>query len=275
MNALLLNDDLKNKVLGQLEELYPCEKKTYDRWRKCISAYQSGYWLVPEDFDEALVKCKPDILSSHLELLDTFIATGSTKDHIRWLFRLFAAPEYSLITELLLSCSQITASGQLERAKKHVTSGKLPEIYTSIATAHGIDVNTLQEWLDKAEPGKLHPVLKDSNDVEEDIIDMLAEKHPEEQKDYEYCAEIIEFYEAGYIAGIRDCAENWKAKHITDEILKQLLLFNHLFQENQDMSAVRFTLAGTTPEDVYPLFSLLLDVAELQKNKEKEDRNDE
>ena len=104
---------------------------------------------------------------------------------------------------------------------------------------------------------------------------MLAERHPEEQNIYDHCAEIIEFYEAGYTAGILDCAENWKAEHITDEIQKQLLLFNHLFQENQDMSAVRSTLSGTTPKDVLPLFSLLLDVAELRENKRKEGDNNE
>lgn len=275
MNAILLNDVLKNKALGRLEELYPCEKLTYDQWRKSISAYQSGYWLVPEDFDEALVKCKPDMLSSCLEFLNTFIATGASVDHIRYLLRAFADPEYTLIAELLLNCAQITATAQLEKAKKHVTSVKLPEVCTSIATAHGIDVETLKEWLDEIEPETSHPILKTSTDIEDDILDMLAEKHPEEQKDYTRCAEIIEFFEAGYAAGIRDCVENWKAKHITDDILKQLLLFNHLFQENQDMSAIRFTLAGTTPEDVYPLFSLLLDVAELRKNKGKEGDNDE
>lgn len=275
MNALLLNDNLKNKALEQLGKLYPHEKITFDRWRKCISAYQAGYWTVPEDFDNVLVNCEPSELVSCLDLLNTCISTGATEDHIRWLFRLFAASKSSLLVEFLLSCAQITEAEQLEKAKKHITTGKLPEVYTSIATAHGIDVNTLQKWLDEIEPEKPHPILKTSTDIEDDILDMLAERHPEEQGAFDHCTEIIEFFEAGYIAGIRDCAENWKAKHITNEIQKQLLLFNHLFQEHQDMSAIRFTLKDTTPNDVYPLFSLLLDVAELKENERKEGENDE
>ena len=275
MNALLLNDNLKNKALEQLGKLYPHEKITFDRWQKCISAYQSGYWTVPENFDEVLANCKPNELISCLDLLNTCISTGTTKDHIRWLFRLFAASKSSLLVEFLLSCAQITEAEQLEKAKKHITTGKLPEVCASIAAAHGVDVNTLQEWLDEVEPERSHPVLKTSNDIEKGILTMLTERHPEEQEVFDQCNEIIEFYEAGYAAGIKDCAENWKAKHITDEILKQLLLFNHLFRENQDMSAVRFTLKGTTPEDVYPLLSLLLDVAELRENKRQERGNDE
>ena len=275
MNAILLNDALKNKAFSRLEELYPCEKLTYDRWEKCIQSYKSGYWAVPENFDAVFVKCKPDILNSHLELLNTFIATGSTKDHIRWLFRLFAAPEYALIAELLLSCAQISEKEQLERTKKHISTGKLPEICSSIAAAHGIDVDTLQEWLDETEPEKSHPVLKDSNDIGDDIVNMLIERHPEEQADYNICTEIIEFFETGYTAGIKDCAQNWKNTYITEIIQQQLLLFNTQLQNEQDIPALRYTFAASLPEDVYPLFSLLLDVAELQKNKEKEGRNDE
>ena len=275
MNAILLNDVLKNKAFERLDELYPCEKLTYDRWRKCISAYQFGYWQVPKNFDEVFVKCKPDILSSCLEFLNTFIATGASIDHIRYLLRAFAAPEYVLITELLLSCSQITTTEQLIKAKNHITTEKLPEACTSIAAAHGIDVNTLQEWLDEAEPGKLHPILKDSNDIEKDIIGMLAEKHPEEHADYNICTEMIEFFEAGYIAGIKDGAQNWKNTYITDIIQQQLLLLNTQLQNEQDIPTLRYTFAASLSEDVYPLFSLLLDVAELQKNKEKEGRNDE
>lgn len=104
---------------------------------------------------------------------------------------------------------------------------------------------------------------------------MFTSKLPYEQTTYNRCAEVMDFYEAGYAAGIKDCAENWKAEHMTDDILKQLLLFNHLFQEHQDMSAIRFTLKGTTPEDVYPLFSLLLDAAELKENNRKEGENNE
>lgn len=275
MNALLCNDNLKTNALERLHELYPAEKMVYDRWQKCIRAYKYGYWTAPSDFDKTLAKYTPSELASYLDLFNTCIATGYTRDRIRWLFRLFAAPEYSLIIELLLICSQITEGEQLERAKKHVTTGKLPVICTSIAATHGIDINTLQEWLNEAEPGRFHPILKTSDDIEDDIIDILTERHPNEQTTYNRCAEVMDFYEAGYAAGIKDCAENWKVEHITDEILKQLLLFNHLFQENQDMSAVRFTLSGTTPKDVLPLFSLLLDVAELRENKRKEGGNDE
>ena len=66
MNALLLNDNLKNKALEKLEEIYPCEKMAYDRWQKCIRAYKYGYWTAPRDFDKTLAKYTPSELASYI-----------------------------------------------------------------------------------------------------------------------------------------------------------------------------------------------------------------
>ena len=77
-------------------------------------------------------------------------------------------------------------------------------------------------------------------------------------------------FEEGYIAGIEDCALNWKNTYVTDQILDELKQLNILLREGIAVSGLRNIILPKLSDDVRPFFTLILDAAEAERNREED-----
>ena len=83
----------------------------------------------------------------------------------------------------------------------------------------------------------------------------------------------MQLFEEGYIAGIEDCALNWKNTYVTDEILDELKHLNNLLREGIPISGLRNIILPELPDDVRPFFTLILDAAEAEHSREEAEKN--
>lgn len=273
MNPMTLNKDIKNKALENLESMYPDEKTTYEHWEHCLSAYRCGYWAAPSNFEDVLKDCGLDTLASWLPLCNSWVEHGYCNDWIRSASRDFVGPQYAIFTELIMECSQISEDDRLYNAKQCITKSKDLTVNVYTMKAHDVSADTLREWLDKSDPGNSHPYYTTADDHTDDVIRILAERHPSDLPAYEKCAEIMELFEIGYADGIRDCAQNWKDAHVTDIVLDELKQLNNLLREGIPASSLRHVVLPDVPDDVRPFITLILDAAEIRQKKQEEKKD--
>lgn len=274
INPMNLHSEVKKKALEKLKELYPDGKHVYEHWQCCLSAYQSGYWAAPDNIDNVFRDCEPGKLGTWLSLYNSSIRNGYCRDWGRMIFRYFAEPQYCVFLELVMTCSQVTDMELLYNAKKKINNGKRPTVSQPDMDSYAINEDELRKWLDEIEPGKLHPYYVTADDHTDDAIDIIASLHvPSDLRQFENCNEVMKLFEEGYIAGIRDCALNWKNTYVTDQILNELKQLNILLREGIAVSGLRNTILPDLPDDVRPFFTLVLDAAEAERNREEADND--
>ena len=172
-----------------------------------------------------------------------------------------------------MECSQISEDDRLYNARQCVTKSENPTVNVYTMKAHDVSADTLREWLDKSDPGNSHPYYTTADDHTDDVIRILAERHPSDLPAYEKCAEIMELFEIGYADGIRDCAQNWKNAHVTDIVLDELKQLNNLLREGIPASSLRHVVLPDVPDDVRPFITLILDAAEIRQKKQEEKKD--
>lgn len=269
INPMNLHGEVKKKALEKLKELYPDGKPIYEHWQRCLSAYRCGYWTAPNNFEDVLRDCKLNILASWLPLCNSWVERGYCSDWIRSASRDFIGPQYAIFTELIMECSQISEDDRLYKARQCITKSKDPTVNIFTMEAHDISADVLREWLDKSDPGSSHPYCITADDHADDVVRILAERHPGDLPSYEKCAEIMKLFEIGYADGIRDCAQNWKNARVTDIVLDELKQLNNLLREGIPASSLRHVVLPDVPEDVRPFFTLVLDAAEIRQKKQE------
>ena len=274
MNPMNLYDTVKKNALDKLKTLYPDGKPIYEHWQRCLSAYRCGYWTAPDKIDDVWRDCEPGKLGSWLSLYNSSIRHGYCRDWERMIFRYFSEPQYCVFLELIMTCSQVTDSELLHNAKREIGSGQPLTVAQPNMDSYEIDEDTLREWLDEAEPSKKHPYCLTANDRESDAIGTIAAHHnPHDLQQFEYCSEAMQMFEEGYIAGIEDCAMNWKNTYVTDEILEELKQLNILLHEGIAVSGLRNIILPKLSDDVRPFFALILDAAEAEHSREEAEKN--
>lgn len=190
------------------------------------------------------------------------------------IFRYFSEPQYCVFLELVMLCSPVTENDLLYNTKKEIGSGKQFIVNQPTMDSYEIDEDTLREWLDEAEPSKKHPYCMTASDRESDAIGTIAAHHnSHDLQQFRCCEEVMQMFEEGYIAGIEDCALNWKNTYVTDKILDELKQLNILLREGIAVSGLRNTILPDLPDDVRPFFTLVLDAAEAERNREEADND--
>lgn len=274
INPMNLHGEVKKKALEKLKELYPDGKPIYEHWQRCLNAYRCGYWTAPDKIDDVWRDCEPGKLGSWLSLYNSSIRHGYCRDWERMIFRYFAEPQYCVFLELVMLCSPVTENDLLYNAKKEIGSGKQFIVNQPTMDSYEVDEDTLRKWLDKSEPNKKHPYCMTVSDRESDAIGTIAAHHnPYDLQQFEYCSEAMQLFEEGYIAGIEDCAMNWKNTYVTDQILDELKHLNNLLREGIPISGLRNIILPELPDDVRPFFTLVLDAAEAERNRAEADRD--
>ena len=274
MNPMNLYDTVKKNALDKLKTLYPDGKPIYEHWQRCLSAYRCGYWTAPDKIDDVWRDCEPGKLGTWLSLYNSSIRHGYCRDWERMIFRYFAEPQYYVFLELIMACSQVTDSELLYNAKREIGSGKQFVVNQPTMDSYEIDEDTLRKWYDEIEPDKKHPYYVTAEDRENDAIGTIAAHHnPYDLQQFEYCSEAMQLFEEGYIAGIEDCALNWKNTYVTDEILDELKHLNNLLREGIPISGLRNIILPELPDDVRPFFTLILDAAEAEHSREEAEKN--
>lgn len=272
INPMNLNSEVKKKALEELKKLYPNGKIIYEHWQNCLSAYQSGYWAAPDDFDNVLRDCEPGKLGICLSIYNSSIICGYCRDWVRMISRYFVEPQYCAFLELVMACSPVTDVELWYNAKGKISNGKRPTISQPDMYSYAIEEGELRKWLDEVEPGKNHPYYVTVDDHTDDAIDIIASLHiPSDLRQFENCDEVMKLFEEGYIAGIKDCALNWKNAYVTDQILDELKQLNNLLCEGIPISGLRHVVLPDIPADVRPFFTLILDAAEAEHNREEAD----
>ena len=271
MNPMNLHDNVKKEALEKLKSLYPDGKNIYEHWQRCLSAYRCGYWTAPDNIDNVFRDCEPGKLGSWLSLYNSSIRHGYCRDWERMIFRYFSEPQYCVFLELIMACSQVTDSELLHNAKREIGSGQPLTVAQPNMDSYEVDEDTLREWLDRSEPNKKHPYCMTASDHESDAIGTIAAHHtPYDLQQFEYCSEVMQMFEEGYIAGIEDCAMNWKNTYVTAEILEELKQLNILLREGIAVSGLRNIILPKLSDDVRPFFTLILDAAEAEHNREED-----
>ena len=274
INPMNLHGEVKKKALEKLKELYPDGKPIYEHWQRCLNAYRCGYWTAPDKIDDVWRDCEPGRLGSWLSLYNSSIRHGYCRDWERMIFRYFSEPQYCVFLELIMACSQVTDNELLHNAKKEIGSGQPLTVAQPNMDSYEIDEDALKEWLDEAEPGKNHPYYVTVDDHTDDAIGTIAAHHtPYDLQQFEYCSEAMRMFEEGYIAGIEDCALNWKNTYVTDQILDELKQLNILLREGIAVSGLRNIILPKLSDDVRPFFALILDAAEAEHSREEAEKN--
>lgn len=272
INPMNLHSEVKKKALEKLKELYPDGKHVYEHWQRCLSAYQSGYWAAPDNIDSVFRDCEPGKLGTWLSLYNSSIRHGYYRDWDRMIFRYFAEPQYCVFLELIMACSPVTDMELLYNAKEKISNGKRPTVSQPDMDSYAIDEDELRKWLDEIEPGKSHPYYVTADDHIDDAIDIIASLHvPSDLRQFENCNEVMKLFEDGYIAGIKDCAANWKNTYVTDTVLDELKQLNDLLREGIPISGLRHVVLPDISDDVRPFFALILDAAEAERSREEAD----
>ena len=187
------------------------------------------------------------------------------------IFRYFSEPQYCVFLELIMACSQVTDNELLHNAKKEIGSGQPLTVAQPNMDSYGIDEDTLRKWLDEIEPERKHPYYMTATEHESDAIGTIAAHHnSHDLQQFSCCEEVMQMFEEGYIAGIEDCALNWKNTYVTDEILDELKHLNNLLREGIPISGLRNIILPDLPDDVRPFFALILDAAEAEHNREED-----
>ncbi|MCQ4774819.1 hypothetical protein NE634_13935 [Lacrimispora saccharolytica] len=272
--------EIKEQALKLLEKECPEEVKIYTRWERCIKMYTDGFRSVPQTLEEVLDwynNCDPfnrgyryGRLSIPLHFVNHAIHAGACRHFVDYFLDAMCEPPLYIIVELLFQLNPYTEEQRLEMAKQDFlrrTSAEDPEYYIGY---YGIDGETLRQWEAEApEVPQAHLAYyqADGSELREVAMEKLSRLYQDEQGAYHDVSEATEFCNEGCMAAVRTVALDWKLKHCTPEVLELFQTFNAFLQDKTPTDKIRENFLPSVPEDVLPVFQLLLKCAERENGK--------
>ena len=272
--------EIKEQALKLLEKECPDEVTIYNRWERCIKMYTDGFRSVPQTLEEVLDwynNCDPfsrgyrcGQLSIPLHFVNHAIHAGTCRPWINHHLQIMCDPQPYIIIELLFLLNPCTEEQRLEMAKQDFlrrTNAEEPEYYIGY---YGIDGETLRQWEAEApEVPQAHLAYyqADGGELRETAMERLSRLYQDEQGAYHNIAEATEFYNEGCQSAIRTVALDWKLRHCTPEVIELFQKFNGFLQDKTSFEKIRENFLPSVPEDVLPVFQLLLKCAERENGK--------
>ena len=272
--------EIKEQALKLLEKECPEEVKIYTRWERCIKMYTDGFRSVPQTLEEVLDwynNCDPfnrgyrcGQLSIPLHFVNHAIHAGTCRPWINHHLQIMCDPQQYIIIELLFLLNPCTEEQRLEMAKQDFlrrTNAEEPEYYIGY---YGIDGETLRQWEAEApEVPQAHLAYyqADGGELRETAMERLSRLYQDEQGAYHNIDEATEFYNEGCQSAIRTVALDWKLRHCTPEVIELFQKFNGFLQDKTSFEKIRENFLPPVPEDVLPVFQLLLKCAERENGK--------
>lgn len=272
--------EIKEQALKLLEKECPDEVTIYNRWERCIKMYTDGFRSVPQTLEEVLDwynNCDPfsrgyrcGQLSIPLHFVNHAIHAGTCRPWINHHLQIMCDPQQYIIIELLFLLNPYTEEQRLEMAKQDFlrrTSAEDPEYYIGY---YGIDGETLRQWEAEApEVPQAHLAYyqADGGELRETAMERLSRLYQDEQGAYHNIDEATEFYNEGCQSAIRTVALDWKLRHCTPEVIELFQKFNGFLQDKTSFEKIRENFLPSVPEDVLPVFQLLLKCAERENGK--------
>ena len=272
--------EIKELALKLLEKECPDEVTIYNRWERCIKMYTDGFRSVPQTLEEVLDwynNCDPfsrgyrcGQLSIPLHFVNHAIHAGTCRPWINHHLQIMCDPQQYIIIELLFLLNPCTEEQRLEMAKQDFlrrTNAEEPEYYIGY---YGIDGETLRQWEAEApEVPQAHLAYyqADGGELRETAMERLSRLYQDEQGAYHNIDEATEFYNEGCQSAIRTVALDWKLRHCTPEVIELFQKFNGFLQDKTSFEKIRENFLPSVPEDVLPVFQLLLKCAERENGK--------
>ena len=272
--------EIKEQALKLLEKECPDEVTIYNRWERCIKMYTDGFRSVPQTLEEVLDwynNCDPfsrgyrcGQLSLPLHFVNHAIHAGACRPWINHHLQIMCDPQQYIIIELLFLLNPYTEEQRLEMAKQDFlrrTNAEEPEYYIGY---YGIDGETLRQWEAEApEVPQAHLAYyqADGGELRETAMERLSRLYQDEQGAYHNIDEATEFYNEGCQSAIRTVALDWKLRHCTPEVIELFQKFNGFLQDKTSFEKIREKFLPSVPEDVLPVFQLLLKCAERENGK--------
>ena len=272
--------EIKEQALKLLEKECPDEVTIYNRWERCIKMYTDGFRSVPQTLEEVLDwynNCDPfsrgyrcGQLSIPLHFVNHAIHAGTCRPWINHHLQIMCDPQQYIIIELLFLLNPCTEEQRLEMAKQDFlrrTNAEEPEYYIGY---YGIDGETLRQWEAEApEVTQAHLAYyqADGGELRETAMERLSRLYQDEQGAYHNIDEATEFYNEGCQSAIRIVALDWKLRHCTPEVIELFQKYNGFLQDKTSFEKIRENFLPSVPEDVLPVFQLLLKCAERENGK--------
>ena len=272
--------EIEKQALELLEKECPKEVKIYTRWKRCIKMYTNGFRNVPQTMEGIIdwfnsgspfdLGYKTGQLSIQLHFVNHAIHAGACRPWINHHLQIMCDPQQYIIIELLFLLNPCTEEQRLEMAKQDFlrrTNAEEPEYYIGY---YGIDGETLRQWEAEApEVPQAHLAYyqADGGELRETAMERLSRLYQDEQGAYHNIDEATEFYNEGCQSAIRTVALDWKLRHCTPEVIELFQKFNGFLQDKTSFEKIRENFLPSVPEDVLPVFQLLLKCAERENGK--------
>ena len=272
--------EIKEQALKLLEEECPDEVKIYTRWERCVKMYTDGFRNVPQTMEEIIdwfnsgspfdMGYKRGRLSVPLHFANHAIHAGACRPFIDHLLCVICEPRLYVVIELLFLLNPHTEDQRLELAKQDFLKRKNAEDPEYYLGYYGIDAETLSQW--ESEAPEVPPAHRayyqaDGDELRETATEKLSRLYPDEQGAYHDVSESIEFYNEGCMAAVRTVALDWKLRCCTSEVMELFQKFNGFLQDKISFVKIRENFLPSVPEDVLPVFQLLLKCAEMENEK--------
>lgn len=242
--------------------------------------YIAGFRSAPQTMEEVLDwynGCDPfdrgyryGQLSIPLHFANHAIHAGACRPWIDHHLQIICEPQLYIIIELLFLLNSYTEEQRLEMAKQDFlrrTNADEPEYYLG---CYGIDSETLSQWEAEAPevpPAKREYYQANGGELRETATEKLSRLYSDEQGAYHDVSEAAEFYNKGCQAAIRTVALDWKLRHCTPEVMQLFQTFNAFLQDKTPTDKIRENFLPSVPENVLPVFQLLLKCAERENEK--------
>lgn len=270
-----MHKEIKKQALELLEKQCPDEVTIYTRWERCIEMYIAGFRSVPQTMEEILdwyysgtpfdLGYKTGRLSIPLYFVNNAIHSGTCRSWIDHHLQIMCDPQQYIIIELLFLLNPYTEEQRLEMARQDFlrrTNAEEPEYYLG---CYGINAETLEQW--ESEAPEVPPAHRayyhaDGDELRETATEKLSRLYPSEQGAYHDVSEATEFYNEGCMAAVRTVVLDWKLRCCTSDIVELFQKFNGFLQDKTSFEKIRENFLPSVPENVLPVFQLLLKCAE-------------
>ena len=272
--------EIEEQALQLLEKECPEEVKIYTRWKRCIKMYTEGFRSVPQTMEEIIdwfysgspfdLGYKTGQLSIPLYFVNHALHAGVCRPWIDRHLQIMCDPQQYIIIELLFLLNPYTEEQRLEMARQDFLKRKNAEDPEYYIGYYGIDGETLRQW--EAEAPEVPPAHREyyqanGSELRETATERLSGLHSNEQGAYHDIDEAAEFYNEGCQSAIRTVALDWKLRHCTQEVIELFQKFNDFLRNKTSIEKIREDFLPSVPEDVLPVFQLLLKCAERENEK--------
>lgn len=263
-----MNDEIKEKALEKLNELYPDEISIYRRWERCIKMYRSGFWAIPNSIEAALKEFDIDTsienISRGIQMVNHLIAIGASDKWIRDMLSSTYTPKEYVFMELILKINPRTEQQRLEAARENFVKREYKDTSEFYMRFYGISQETLNEWETAAPdvPATIDPILKPT-ETRIAAVEELTRRHPDEQGTFHDMDEASEFYEMGCMDAVSAVVQKWIDEHCTDEVRKFLEYFNDFICAGIHIKKIRENFLPTVPGSVRLLLEFFLECSEV------------